>query len=363
MPLTSDQITDLVRTHIGNYMQGAIVQTQDRAVYAGWSEFWDMPKSREVPHKLDIWDIAMRDHNNTAQILYFDTVTPTRVPVVEQAQMDRHDSNTPILWDIKEVLFATSKQIVVDHVDVAMDAALRGCYTYWDNKPFRARLNASATMDIPGLPEIFPMLGVGVEDPVGGWNGQTIVYGDASTGTTYENIDASTVANSRWRGRVATIPETVTPQAIRTIAQNITKIRFQKLDRYKVTDLNGTKGTKPGASLFVNDADYFAMEALRNSGSNADAQIELEPDGAFTIRGAKVVRTEALNGLNATPMYLKVHRHVTAHTASKRWMTPTEVILDPNAPDNRVRHIQCSAQIKCTNRREGGACFHRVRAA
>lgn len=359
-PLEASDILDLTNSEIGEYAKQRAANTQGRVEHVGIADFWERATSRKVPHDKVNWDVRLRKQPTTRQLQYFDVVNPEIVYVLEKAQMGRHDSIQSVMYDVKENEFADNDEVIVDHVDSRLDAATEDVNDYWDVLPFRAPNDAGATDEVWGLPVMFPMLGVGVQDDDGGFNGQTRVYLDGSTGTTYGTIDSALVANTRWRPWVATCGEVADETFIRKWKKAIRRTGFKALKRYKVSNL---VNPRVGSTIYVNRQDWDDLTDKRNAAAFADGATELAPTGDVKISGANVQDTEALDDQNGSPSYLVVWKHHAVRTAASRWFKYTKAVTPTNQPDVAISYIKCSGLMYCTNLREGGACIHRVRAS
>lgn len=358
MSMYQSQLTDFLTNTIRSYEKDRMVQTQERLEYPGF-DLWQSGKSAKLSGTRHDWNVRMRAQNTTAEILYFDTVTPNVVWVMEQAGLGHHDSNQPIMWDIKELEKAQDEEQLVDTVDARYDAAMEDLVQYWDNLAFGTRRTASDATYVDGLSAMFPQLGVGVEDAVGGFNGQTIVCADGSTTTVYAGIDASLVGNARWRPWVMTRPADFNETVIRAIKKCISRTRFTTISKFRVSEIK----VSAQSAIYVDSEDYEQATDIRNTGTHADEPMDLAPDGQVSIHGVPLKRAQALDTFANKPIFGKNGKYVQFIRQKGRWMRSTDAMTSPNAPDTRVIHIQNSGYARCLDRRRGGFRLHTVRAS
>lgn len=215
----------------------------------------------------------------------------------------------------------------------------------------------SSSDDLPfyGVPYWLPMLGSGTEDPLGGFNGQTAVLGDASTTTTIGRTDRSTETSARtW----AATHNGVNSAYLKTLraSQEYTSFKApQGISQYADT-------SAPDFRHCTSMRDAQDYEELVNRGPdmrNGDANPFY---GMLTYRGQPWMKVPALNDKAYSPGYGVNFTKLFPIVFKKRWMKWTEAVREPNGDVHSFfKLLESKFQFVCTNERQAGYVMHTVR--
>lgn len=192
-------------------------------------------------------------------------------------------------------------------------------------------------------------------DSVGGFNGQVFRSEDNSTSTTIGGIDASDVANSRWRSWCATHSGVMDSNTVQQVVRALTRTDFKTVP--------GTEGKSVRRSgkqvLLMGHTFADQYEAIINSGPdwlNGDAAGKTNAK----IRSIEIVRCPVLDNYSHLPIFGVNTKHIYGRTLAGYWMKKYPFINDRNSMSTFTAAILGQGQIICDNRRHAGFQIHGV---
>mgnify|MGYP000261053223 CR=1 FL=1 len=259
-------------------------------------------------------------------------------------------------WNERLANHFTEGEKLTEYMDNQFLDCLKGTLDRLETSTFEVPESSADDMPFMGIPYLLPKLGVGVEDPVGGFNGQTAVLGDASTTTVIQGTDRSIVTQARTF--VAT-HNGVNSAYLDTLR------RCQNRTNYKPPrELKQYAETEAGDFRYLtNQLDAEMYESLVNKGPD-DRNGDANPFyGVLTYRGMMWMPVPALDGKADSPGYGWNFKKLFPFAHQKYWMKWSEAIREPNDDESYYKRIDCEYQFACINEQQAGWCMHSVRAA
>lgn len=227
-----------------------------------------------------------------------------------------------------------------------------------ENQTWGVPNSASDTLNAWGIQYWISMLTSGQSDPVGGFNGMTIQYGNSSTSTVKGGIDASVAANSRWRNWVATYDQ-FDGNLLKTMARCCQETKF--IPSPELAKLY--RGKSQQMCWYMDQQNYVDYVELVNMG-NDDRDGDAYPYALGDVKFMRipVYPVPALDSLAANPIYLVNHNRIWPFVLTNWWMRRGVAVRDTDRPTTFVVPLDSTFQIFSDNVRECGAVIHNVLA-
>lgn len=256
-------------------------------------------------------------------------------------------------------------EALLDMMIPKMDGALEGIYNMLEDALAGSPPSSADTDQIYGLGSWLSPCGtvsssayVTATDTTGGFNGQMIRYDNGDASYTVAGIDASDVANSRWRTYCATHGGTMNATLVQQIVRALTRTDFKTIP--------GTEGKsmrRTGKQVLLMGhtfADQY--EAIVNSGPdwlNGDAAGKTN----VKIRSVPVVRVQALENYSHNPIFGVNTKYLYGRTLAGYWMKKYPFQSDRDSMHTFTSAILGQCQLICDNRRNAGFQIHGVIAS
>jgi len=131
-----------------------------------------------------------------------------------------------------------------------------------------------------------------------GYNGIRTRFGNGTASSTIGGIDASPVANDRWRALGFTHQSIVDDLFISKVKYCIEEQKFQRLPGLKGEGLESNK-----QRIFMHPTLYDAASDYASKQGPDDGELYLKPGTMLTISGVPLIRTPGLAGDASLPFY------------------------------------------------------------
>lgn len=192
---------------------------------------------------------------------------------------------------------------------------------------------------------------------IGGFVGQTIRFGDASTSTVRAGLDSSLSTNAKWRNWAFTY-DAVNADFLKRLRKAFHATSFQTPSN--AGDLEKTNGDfrlYMGLDLLTEFED-LATKQNDNLGSDLGKYF-----GTVTFKGCPVIYQNQLDGDVDAPVYALNHKKFYPFVMDGDWMRESDPMMDVEQHNVMTTYIDGSYQFICLNVREGGFVGHKVTAS
>lgn len=260
--------------------------------------------------------------------------------------------------ELEEDLNSGDATRIIDLVEGRRSAAYEGLYNMLETSLAREPQNASDSRALWGFPYWFRRRAkVGEVDTQGGFNGQTIRYGDGSTSTYLgygSSADASLPQNANLRNWCATYTGTVNLTAFQTIRKAKRRTQFRAL-----SELKGNLDRGGRQVLLMGEDQAEQYENLVN-GSTADQAGYDDNNGDMTkhkrylIDGLEMIPVPEFSTLDYYPIYGVKMGYIEGCILKSRWMREMKPVQDTDDPLTYNVPIVGTCNMKVLNPRNAG---------
>lgn len=240
------------------------------------------------------------------------------------------------------------------------EACFEGVANYFEDRLLRTKDSAADDKNPGGLMSFARMLGTGIDNPAGSYDGITQVYQDGSTDTQIGGKDAALLQNARLRNWAATFDGTITQQ---TIAQLYTAIRFTgfrpprtiKLDASDAT--GDTKMPRPGFFIFMPTPLQDQLTQFVNAGPDDRKGNAMPFYGDIPLGPCQTVGVQAMNDLPNSPIIGINTAFTYLVSLAGQWLLEDVARIHPNMPRVILNPIFATYTPVCENPR-ANFCLH-----
>lgn len=267
------------------------------------------------------------------------------------------------MFDKREPEMNAEDEQIVKVQNVRRDAAVESIYNLIEQaicSGTQAKTGTAANFQ--SLFTLLNTLETGTTDNTGGFNGKTFYYDDGTSSTTVLGLDASVVANARWRNWVATYSGGIDAQLVDTIRRARSRTNFQILPELKGDPFrSGGKVT-----LAMGLTAFEGMTRLANAGSDVrriDGGNKADP-APFTdveVCGLPVMPVAAFENVSFSPIVGLNTKHIYGMTASNAWLNEGDPINHQQSHNVFRVPMDGTCLLTTDNRREAGFVIHTVR--
>lgn len=301
------------------------------------------------------WRVSRTTNGSFAHIRPFQVTPVNYVDVFSKGSIRWAHSEIKAVWNEIIAKSFTGESALVDYMMGEYEVAIKALCDGLEESGFKVPTDSSDDRTPHGVPYWFPKLGVGVEDPDGGFNGQTAVYSGGGTTTTIGGTERSTVDYSKtW---VATY-NSINAAFLDTLrrAQEYTLFEVpQDLKQY-------VDSTRSKFRLYFPMNRKLDYERLVNAGPD-DRNGDANPfKGTLTFRGQPVYGNRYLDDVADEPIYSINFDKFLPFVHSGFWMKWDDAIKQDDR-HTYAKAMDCRYNYALTNEREGGFCIHRPRTA
>lgn len=353
---------DLLTGTLKKTPKGKITETLKRSRYAGVQAFW--ANNKENLSGGTYYEARVRARaGGTAKFVNPYQSTPNDVrDLMVTMQTPAAYYEAKMRYDERELLHNANGEQIVSIIDTRRSGCYEDIYNLVEDNlplaPTSATPAAGDPQELYGLSYWFPMLGSGVTDTVGGFNGITVNFRDGTTSTTVANVDRNLADNSRLRSWVATYGGTITADTLRTIRNAMVNTDFVSLPKIDGQSLKGDGEHL----LFMSHERANEYEDLVNAGPDDRNNDTMPFHDVNRFRGTKVVRMPSLSGITYTPFYGAYTKHTYGVTWKGDHMRETDAVNSPTELRTWTVGVVGTTNLTCDNPRAGGFCIHTPRS-
>lgn len=259
----------------------------------------------------------------------------------------------------------TTKTKIISIYDVRRSAFYEGMFNLMESAVWREP-NSSSDLDrsIWGIPYWFRR--TTSVDTLGGFNGQTIRYGDGSTsnvigvgsaGVTTGAVDASLPGSAGVRNWCATYSGTFDVLAWKTVRRAILRTQFEMIE-----DLKGDLEHGREQCLFMPEDQFEQYMDLINNTTQGpdDASGDMTKFKSYKLHGLKIIPTPELNSFSYAPIYGLKMGNIEGCVLSNEFMREHPAITDPTDPFTSFVTVSCMLQLHVLNPRNAGFVVSRA---
>lgn len=299
------------------------------------------------------------DHTGQARFRQmFDTDSVTVEHVHKEIDIPWTQLSTQYAWDEVELL--TQRNSAKGYISLIKTRVADALWAWADlveERGWQTPTSATNNLYPYGVPYYLNKLNSGVT--TGGFSGQTIRYGDASTGTTCAGIDASTEA--KWRNYADTY----------TTVDNSLLKKFRKA--FRVTRFfpprfinNAGQDNEVDRLVYTGGDEYDALGDLLDKRDDNNKPVDLlggvkvrvNDRGVPFVNGHPVVYVPVLDDDDDNPIYAVDWAKLRVVVQDGYWMEEKEPMKSPTQHTVLVVYVDGRCCILCLNRRTAGFVLH-----
>lgn len=357
MPVTMEDIGDLVTQTLDKFDRERN-QTQR---YTNWpliAMFQEV--RRNMTGTADNTHLRVREKGGFRWIGFYDVTPSNWVDVSLRIETPPRQGETDLAWDEMLSSINTGSEqlanILLDEYEAAEETHMNTMEESLATPPFND--SAANLQGVRGLGYWLRPLNAGQTDPVGGFNGQTIRFGDGTTSTTIAGQDASLAANTNLRNFAGTHGGTMTTTLVNQLRLADIETNFHTAPMvFGAEQPSGDRMIRVMPPSF-----YAAYEQIVQAGTQEVGQDAMgKGKSRIFMRGLPAVSSKVLESVSYLPVY-------TIRTSKFRfgvwggwWMKRTTPrYRGATVYDVKIRSM-CNAH--CRNPREAGHVFHTAIAA
>lgn len=360
------QLLGLLATTLPDLPNLSVEHTQELAHYEVMDK-WFATDKKEIHDGVSIQRAITLDETGNAQHVRLHQKTPINI------QDRQHQITAPWVqvqahWSVekREILRNRGKARFVDLIsDRRLDAMMSLC-TLLEKRAWTAPSSATDDLNPMGLLYWMNFLADGETATSGGFNANTIRYGDGTTSTTKGGIDASATGNSRWNG-YADIYDSVSG----TLAARMRSAYRQCNFRAPVTIDDMKQGFLSNFRIYAADEDIGLYEALMTT-KNDD---NFGPDimkfhDITTFKRVPIIYAPVLDDYNViggsatsntpAPFIGVNHNHFFPFVQQDEWLVESDPMTDKEQHNTFTTFIDGSYNFFCNNVRQAGFIIHKT---
>jgi len=294
----------------------------------------------------------------------FETDEPTVEDVMYTIKVGWCRLSTDYSWDDFEIL--QNKNSAKGFINLLKVRRIDGLWSLADLIEERAwKTPTSATDDLYpyGVPYYLNLMGTGTSTD--GFVGQTIVYQNASTGTTCANIDAS--EESKWRSYAALYTE-INNAMLKTFRKAFWSTRFKAPINIKDPGSvrNAQKRIYTNIDRVCDLMDLVDAKDDNHRGKEALGSLTVDDGGMVYINRLPVVPIPQLDGFTqpgstteVDPIFCVDFKYLIPVIHDGYWMKETEPMVDRGQHTTFTVYLDGAHQNLCINRRRLGFVLHK----
>ncbi len=292
------------------------------------------------------FDVRVRASDSSRFVGLYESTPNTQKDLMVKGYEPWSHNETKMQYEEKEEAMNSGAAKIYDMIKQRWHACIEDNFNLMeDTLPF-APATSGVQKPIRGLLYHVRTLGVGVTDTAGGFNGQTVIYGDGSTDNTWCDLDRTVAENSRLRNWVATWNGAVDQGLLKLLRRAMRRTGFKSLPGIKDPDGNPQAGLVLSSDLLEEYEDLVSRRSVAADGGDA-----APVNDNLKIRGAELIECPPLNDVAYTPIIGLRRPHIKATILGGRWMKRKEPINDKHQVESWTVAMVSSAAIECSNPR------------
>jgi len=361
MGVDFDALADVIKTTLDDLPQGQYEVMWDEQ----WYEFCSIysENRRDVDGGKAIVRNVVLDETGAADYRRpFDTDNPTVENIHQQITVPWTQVGTNYSWDLAEILMnKRSPKGFIKMIESRKMERLWGFANILEDRGWKTPTSATDNKYPYGVPYYLNMLNTGTT--TAGFNGQTITYQDASTGTTCAGIDASTEA--KWRNYAA-VYTTVDNSLLKTLRLACMLTNFRPPVGVGIKPPGKDRIGSP-IRLYVNSDVAVEMQELADSRDDNNTPRDLvgkmlvpSEDVKYVAHFSKrpIVYVSQLNGVTYSPIYCVDWTKIIPVVLEGGWMVESKVHNHGLQHTAFTVYTDAYHNNLCINRRTAGFVVH-----
>jgi hypothetical protein len=362
MGIDNDQLIDLVRTTLKALPDGQFEVAWDSQHF----EFCNIynKNRRTIDGGTSIQrNIVLDETGAAAYRRLYDTDQPSVENVQFQIDVPWTQLGTNYSWDVLEIMRnKASGKGYIDLMESRRLERLWGLAELIEERGWLTPTSATDNLYPYGVPYYLNKRTSGSTGA--GFDGQTIRYGDGTTGTTAAGIDASVEA--KWRNYAATYVS-ANNELLRTLRRAFLLTRF----RPPANISNPPGSDNPGSfrKLYANadvNIELQDMADKRDDNSGATdlaGKALIDKEGTTYFNRVPLVYIPQLDSDTTDPIYYVDFDKFQPIVQDGYWMEESKPMMDRGQHTTVTVFLDAAHQNLCTNRRTAGFVVHKVTSA
>ena len=359
MGIDNDQLIDLIRTTLQDLPKGQFEMAWDSQHFE-FVQIYSQHR-RKIDGGTSIQRNIVLDETGAASYRrLYDTDQPSVENVQTQIDVPWTQLGTNYSWDVLEIM--RNKASGKGYIDLLESRRLERLWGLAELIEDRGWLTPTSATD-----NLFPFgvpyyLNKRASSNTGaGFDGQTIRFGDSSTGTIAAGIDAS--VESKWRNYAATYVS-ANNELLRTLRRAFLLTRF----RPPANISNPPGSDKPGSlrKLYTNADVAVELQDLAdkrddNSGpKDLAGKALIDVEGTTFFNRVPITYIPQLDADSDDPLYYVDFDKFQPIVQDGYWMEESQPMMDRGQHTTITVFVDAAHQNLCTNRRTVGFVVHKV---
>lgn len=343
--VSSTSIQDLVNSTLDDIERMNVTQTFKYNTY-GMTDFFMGEKPKSKTGKQLQFDIRLRAAETARFVGMYESTPNTQRDYNGKGTEPWRHIESKIQYDDKEIAMNSGDpEQIYDMLEERWNASIEDNFNLLEDALPFAPTTATSEKSLRGLLYHIRPLTTGTVDAFGGFNGQQVTYGDASTSYDWCGFDRSTADYSKTRNwaftRSGVVDQTLIQQIRR--AQNRTNFR----------GLPGVKDKSSGGdySILMSSDDAEQCEDILSRRDVEGNKGDLAGTTRPKIRGAVIIEVAALNDVAFAPIFGVTRKAIEAFILAGRWMKRGKALNDRDQVESWTIPVVTSLAIRCRNPR------------
>lgn len=349
--ITIAQAGDLLTTTLARMPRGQFTNTIKHQYYALCERLFGDGKIRAKGGTRFEKRIRLRENESARGLRLFQSVSRTVVDVMSRLAAEWCHAEGSASWDVRELMMNESdaEDQIIELIETRRQGAYESLANFFEDRGFLTPGSATDDLNPLGVAYWVRPLGTGVTDPIGGHNGTTAVFQDATTSALIGGQDATLAENSRLRNWAATVPTgEITPATMDLIRVACRRTNFRNPAGFRLRE-NRRVARKRCIYWSQDQADQYAR--LVNLGPD-DRNGNLSPySGDLPFMDCDTAGASALDNVANSPIYGVNHNHLYVVALKGAWMQEDKPVRDRDQRHVYTMGIDSSYQIFCDNPR------------
>jgi hypothetical protein len=301
-------------------------------------------------------NVMLDQSGNASYRKLFDVDQPSVANVQRQIDVPWTQIGTNYSWDIVEIL--RNKNTAKGYINLMESRRTDGLWSLADlieDRGWKTPTNATDKLFPYGIPYYLNMLDAG--STAAGFNGKTIRYQDATTGTVCAGIDGS--VESKWRNYAGTYVK-VDNALLRTLRRAILATRFRP-PLFINSPGNDEVGTR---RMYANLDINVELQDLADKRDDATQPKDLAGKSLIDVEGTvyfnriPVQYIPNLDGVAYNPIYTVDFKKFIPFVQEGFWMEESKPMTDRLQHTTITVYLDGSHNNLCLNRRTAGFVVH-----
>lgn len=356
MGIDNDKLADLIATTLQDLPRQTFEVAWDNQDYEFCRIYQE--KRQQIDGGTSIKrNVMLNPSGNASYRRLFDTDQPTVTNVQHEIDVPWTQIGTNYSWDIVEIM--RNKNSTKGYINLLESRRTDGLWSLAEeieDKAWKTPTSATDKLYPYGVPYYLNMLAAG--STTAGFNGQTITYQDATTGTICAGIDAA--VESKWRNYAATYAK-VDNALLRTLRKAILSTRFRPplFIKSPGNDEVGTRRMYANLDISAELQDLADKRDDNSQPKDLAGKNLIDVEGTVYFNRIPQVYIPQLDGVTYDPIYVVDFRKFIPFVQEGFWMEEGKPMTD------RLQHTTVTVFLDgahnnlCTNRRTAGFVIHK----